>query len=124
MPVHTRLSQRTLKTLLHYDGRNGKITWRLDRGRNAKAGDEAGTERPDRMIGVMVQGKSYLAQRLIWLYVHGEWPEGRLKFLDGDPGNLKLGNIIEERTTLIDTPAATFRRAARARARKQLSPLT
>lgn len=115
MALRTTLSQRTLKTLIHYDGRNGLITWLVDRGRNAKAGDEAGTSRPDGMIGIMVSGKTYLAQRLIWLYVHGHFPEGRLKFQDGDPSNLKLSNIIEEKNTLLKTPEAVARRAYRAR---------
>ena len=117
MPLRTRLSQKTLLDLLHYDGRNGLLTWRVDRGRNAKAGDEAGTIRPDGMISVVVAGRTYLAHRLAWLYKTGAFPEGRLTFRDGDPGNLKWSNLVEETRALAQTPAAVYQRERRARLR-------
>lgn len=117
MPVSTQISQASLHDLMHYDGRNGMLTWRVNRGRNARAGDEAGTIRPDGMVAVIIEGRNYLAHRLIWLYKTGAFPKGRLKFNDGDPSNLKWANIIEEKATFSESPQARYQRAYRARVR-------
>ena len=114
MPIRTKLSQKTLLDLLHYDGRSGLLTWRIDRGRNAKAGDEAGTIRPDGMVAIVVSGKTYLAHRLVWFYKTGAFPDGRIKFQDGDPTNLKWVNLIEEKATLSNSPQAAYQRNYRA----------
>ena len=114
MSIRLTLSQRTLKTLLHYDGRTGRLTWLVDRARTAKAGDEAGSvKRITGFVTVVVQGKTYLAQRLIWLYMTGEWPKGRLTFKDDDRENLRWTNIILEAETLSDSPTAVYQRELR-----------
>lgn len=116
MPIRTTLSQRTLKTLLHYDGRTGDLTWVVDRGRTAKAGDVAGSvNRITGFVTVVVQGKTYLAQRLIWLYMTGAFPAGRLKFRDGDRENLRWANIAPEAESLSDSPSAVYQRDLRQR---------
>lgn len=118
MPIYTTLSAATARKLLHYDGRTGELTWNLDRGR-VKMGDEAGSVRSDGRVSVVINGKPWLAQRLIWLLHTGEHPKGRLAFRDGDPQNLRWANIIPERETLSNTKTAVYQRELRRR-RKRL----
>lgn len=114
--IRTRLSARTVRDLLAYNERTGALTWRVDRSRTAKAGDDAGFVRStDRQIIVRINGRQYLAQRLIWLYKTGERPQGRLIFLDRDPTNLKWRNIQPEVLNLSQSKSAINQRNYRLR---------
>ena len=114
------LSATTANQMLHYDGRTGALTWRVDRGRGIKAGDEAGTIRPDDgRIAVTVNGRTYMAHRIIWLMVHGVWPK-RLRFVDGDPMNLRLSNLVEQEEVYSTSYHATYQRQHRQKRRRAI----
>lgn len=118
MPLRLQVSHSTIKKLLHYDGRSGLLTWRVDKSHTARAGDEAGTVRTtDGRIVVMINGRTYMANRLIWLYTHGEWPKDRLIFWDGDKQNLRLSNIRPESESYSTNPAAAYVRQHRKKRR-------
>lgn len=124
--LRTRSSVATIRALLNYDKRNGLLTWRIDRGPKARAGDEAGTLRSDGFISVMVAGKVWLAHHLIWFYVTGELPKGRLAFRDWDPQNLRWHNIMPADEALSQSYSAAYqrkRRAVRREAAKELEQL-
>ena len=42
-------------------------------------------------VMLMLDGTNYIAGQLAWLYVNGEWPPARIKYINGD----KLDNRIE-----------------------------
>lgn len=119
MPIHTTLSATTARKLLHYDSRTGEITWKADRGR-VKMGDEAGAIRSDGRVSIVINGKPWLAQRLIWLLHTGEHPKGRIAFKDGNPQNLRWSNIIPEEDLLSGTKSATYQRELRRRRKRLL----
>lgn len=53
-------------------------------------------------LTVRIFGEKYLAHRLIWLFVNGEWPPNNLEFIDGNgcncaPENLRLKNKTARR---------------------------
>lgn len=112
--IRTRLSQRTARELLSYNKHTGLLTWRVNRSRTAKAGDEAGMVRADGLVTVTIKGKQWLAHRLIWLWVTGEVP-GRLGFVDGDGTNLRWANIVPEYERYSRTKAAAYQRDLRRR---------
>lgn len=92
-----KLSQKRLKELLKYDPYTGLFTWIKRPSPAKKAGDIAGTikrgavHRGRVMIGV--ENSIYLAHRLAWLYMTGEWPKKEIDHIDCNQGNNKWENI-------------------------------
>lgn len=80
------LTAARLRELLHYDPLTGAFTWRVNRGRLAKAGDVAGSPHSDGYVGIKVDGRLYLAHRLACLYVTGVWPADKLDHMVSGPG--------------------------------------
>lgn len=68
------LTQEYLKSILRYDPLTGLWTWLVNRGKKIKVGDSAGHKKPNGYIYIGIDGKLYLAHRLAWLYMKGEWP--------------------------------------------------
>lgn len=84
------LDQKRLKELLHYDPETGIFTWKVKR-KSVNAGDVAGF--CDRYWIIRVDGKNYLAHRLVWLYVTGEWPQHQIDHKDLIKTNNRFSNI-------------------------------
>lgn len=89
------LTQEYLKSILHYDPVTGVFTWSAPRPRcvvGAVAGcaNKATTHRY-----IKINGKSCLAGRLAWLYVHGHYPSEMIDHIDRDPSNNRLSNLRE-----------------------------
>lgn len=42
---------------------------------------------------IRVDGKLYLAHRLAWLYVHGEWPADEIDHINGDRADNRFANL-------------------------------
>ena len=82
-----------MKDLLSYDPLTGVFRWKVARGHIVKAGDVAGSTRPDGYHSIYVQGKRYLAHRLAWYFVHGDWPEGEIDHVDGNRSNNAISNL-------------------------------
>jgi hypothetical protein len=73
------LTQERLKELLHYDAESGVFTRLVaSRGKRTKVGDIAGCFTQEGYCLIMLDGRSYKAHRLAWLYVYGEWPKGNI----------------------------------------------
>jgi hypothetical protein len=70
------LEQGVLKELIHYEPDTGVFTWRVDRAYAVKAGDKAGYVDGNGYVLITVDNVMYRANRLAWLYMTGEWPEG------------------------------------------------
>ncbi|MCY4470300.1 MAG: HNH endonuclease [Thiotrichales bacterium] len=75
--------------MLHYDPETGVFTWLVAPGsRNDLIGRTAGcickTKNGRSYRHIRIHGKLYLAHRLAWLYVTGEWPEGLLDHEDNE----------------------------------------
>lgn len=76
--------------ILQYDAENGVLMRKLISGRWKICGHKP--RRSDGRGEVRIDGKSYLAHRLIWLLVYREWPEF-VDHIDRHPMNNKIENL-------------------------------
>jgi len=74
-----------------FEYQDGKLLWRVNRGR-IRAGDEAGAVIPNGRLYVQVDGKKHLVHRVIWFLHHGSVPEF-LDHIDGNPKNNRIENL-------------------------------
>lgn len=91
------LTLERLKEVMNYCTDTGQFTWikkTNSRGIN-RVGLTAGKVDPNGYTYLRIDKKDYLAQRVAWLYVHGEWPARRLRFLDGNEANFSIANLTE-----------------------------
>lgn len=91
------LTQARLKELFHYDPETGVFTHRA-RPDNPQhtgkfAGKVAGARHAQGYVSISVDNKRYLAHRLAWLYVYGEWPERDVDHKDTNKQNNRIDNL-------------------------------
>lgn len=69
-----RPSQSEVRRQLRYDPASGQFVWLVKSARNIIVGQRAGTRLSTGYILIRINGESYSAHRLAWLYMTGEWP--------------------------------------------------
>jgi hypothetical protein len=87
-----KLTADRLRSLVSYDSETGVFTWRVSR-RGAKAGEIAGSVRADGRRLIRIDYERYLASRLAWLYVYGEWPSDLIDHIDRNHSNDAISNL-------------------------------
>ena len=89
------LTRRRLLALLRYDRTTGEFFW-MASGRQGLTGKRAGCyslRGGRRYCVIKIDGVHYLAHRLAWFYVRGEWPRGKLDHRSGDGFDNRLRNL-------------------------------
>jgi len=95
------LTQSELKLLMSYDPDTGVLTWNVrpdaSRGSRTFNGRNAGkpvgtTKNSTGYVNVRLGGRTYTAHRLVWLYVHGCFPD-LIDHVDRDRTNNRLSNL-------------------------------
>lgn len=86
MPTQARLTE-----VLAYDEATGVFVWRKKRGRQA-AGSVAGSPHNAGYWSIRVDGRPFLAHRLAWLYVRGDWPT-EIDHINGDRSDNRIANL-------------------------------
>jgi Demerecviridae HNH endonuclease len=84
-----------LRELLHYDPETGAFTWRRLWGSNARPKDRPAGKRTRRYRQITIDYRAYLAHRLAFLYVTGEWPPADLEVdhINGDGFDNRFANL-------------------------------
>lgn len=82
-----------VRRLFDYDPETGRLTWRVRTNARAPIGKEAGCKRHDGYTVIGIGGTMFLAHRIIWLHVTGEWPGDDLDHIDCDPRNNRFANL-------------------------------
>lgn len=86
------LTAQRLREVLDYNPETGAFTWRVQLKATRPAGSIAGC-RYDRYIKIVIDQEKHSAHRLVWLYVHGEWPSGVIDHINGDGFDNRLCNL-------------------------------
>jgi HNH endonuclease len=105
------LSCDRLRELLVYEPTTGVFTNRVTRHHRAKTGEVSGTVNANGYVDMSIDGKRYLAHRLAWLYMTGEWPKQLIDHEDGNRANNVWKNLRDE-SRLINQQ--NYRRATKA----------
>ncbi len=89
------LTAEYLRSVLHYDQESGIFTWKVRTAHNVKVGDVAGSVNGRGYLQIRLQSRHYLAHRLAWLYMCGEWPEDQLDHVNRDRSDNRIANLRE-----------------------------
>ena len=81
------LSAAYVRSILSYDPLSGDLRWIKKIARKIVAGSIAGCCAKSARRRIRIDGRLYLASRLIWLIVTGEWPHAQIDHLDLDKSN-------------------------------------
>lgn len=92
------MNQAILKQLLCYEPETGLFRWAVTRGSRAKKGTIAGTKTNTGHLSIQLQGVLYLAHRLAYLYITGNWPDSAIRHINTD----RLDNRFENLKLLSD----------------------
>ena len=86
------LTAEYVRSLFDYHAESGQLIWKVRRSSKQRVGQVAGCYyRSTGYLYVGVDYKQYLVHRLIWLHVHGEWPEHVVDHING----VRIDNRIE-----------------------------
>lgn len=93
-PDIPKLTAEEVREIFHYDPATGVLLWRK-RHNGVRPDRVAGCAHQQGYIAVHVRGAGYLAHRLAWAYVTGQWPECEIDHIDLDKSNNRWVNLRE-----------------------------
>jgi hypothetical protein len=107
MPSVDDVSVELVKEYLVYEPDTGVIYWIKSPAKNVYAGEVAGCNKATRkdkngnLVSygyIRIGNQNIPSARIAWVLLNGEWPNGRVKFNDGNPLNLKADNLSLSRS--------------------------
>ncbi len=88
------LTLARLRSVLDYDKETGRFTWKKSSAATRIESGAAGSPAiGGRYLTIMIDQKPYLAHRLAWFYMNGEWPNGEVDHIDGCGTNNRIENL-------------------------------
>lgn len=86
------MNQEYLKSILEYNLDTGIFTWKVNKSRRSKVGSVAGYI-DNGYVRIEIDGKSYKAHRLAWLYLHGEMPDNLIDHANSNRSDNRINNL-------------------------------
>ena len=85
------MNKEMVRDLFEY--RDDQLYWRERPSNNVDMSKPAGWITANGYRYIKVKGKEYGAHRLIWLYVHGEFPDNDIDHIHGKPLDNRIENL-------------------------------
>ena len=98
MRVNDKLTYDRLIQLLNYDSTTGNFCWIAKSSpacNNVKLGMPITTISPDGYIKIVIDGVSYKAHRLAWLFTYGEFPKQIIDHVNQNKTDNRISNLRE-----------------------------
>jgi len=95
MIYRNSITQDRLKQVLYYDPETGIFTWLVRPTNSVQIGDVAGSLTRKGYRQIMIDGVTYLAHRLAWLYATGTFPVDGMDHINGNPADNRIVNLRE-----------------------------
>jgi hypothetical protein len=90
--LYNRPTSSRVREALDYDPETGVFVWRISAGR-VKPGTQAGVLKPAGYIVIQLDGRSYGAHRLAWLWMTSEWQVGEIDHINGSRADNRFANL-------------------------------
>ncbi len=92
----TKLTHERLTELLDFDPATGVFVWKKTTSNRVKVGDRAGVFHPQSGGRyVAIDGEKFMAHRLAWFYMLGQFPSKDIRPRDGNMDNCRFDNLKE-----------------------------
>ena len=80
---------------MNYDPDTGMFVWRVSQAKRIKKWSVAGSINKDGYIKISIDGSSYLAHRLAWLYMRGRFPVHSIDHINHNRLDNRFSNLRE-----------------------------
>lgn len=87
------ITQKALKNLLTYNKDTGEFRWKEKRRGVLNANQVAGSYNSYGYRQIVINRTNYLAHRLAWLYVYGEFPEDQIDHINRVKDDNSISNL-------------------------------
>ena len=95
------IEHSNVKKALDYNPQTGVFVWLINANGRAPLGSVAGCK--DNRKGyvlIRLHGTLYLAHRLAWFHMTGEWPKNEIDHIDGNTSNNAFSNLRDVSTSI------------------------